>query len=165
MSAAQLDATGLPKKVCGLLIDFGGVVADVRMALSSDAGSEPYVADYNVEVVERLVLLRKTGARVALLTNNDRSYFQRVFAKPVLKEAFDELVFSSDVNAAKPDGRMYLAGLAATGTSPEETLFLDDLAANVDGAGRVGIIGILIDRPDTAVALLDHLLSATENGQ
>jgi len=52
---------------------------------------------------------------------------------------FDAQVFSYQVGALKPDPRMYRAILAALDVPPEESLFIDDAPANVQGALATGM--------------------------
>jgi putative hydrolase of the HAD superfamily len=47
-------------------------------------------------------------------------------------------VFSGDLQVLKPEPAIYDAVLAATGASPESTVFFDDKQENVDGATRLG---------------------------
>ena len=45
----------------------------------------------------------------------------------------------------KPDEGIYLHLLSKYGLSPDECLFFDDVQANVDAAGRLGIRAVLFD--------------------
>ncbi len=57
---------------------------------------------------------------------------------------FSFTTFSCYVGVFKPDPRMYLDALAKSGVSAEETVFIDDSVANLDGAAALGIFPILI---------------------
>lgn len=57
---------------------------------------------------------------------------------------FSFATFSCYVGVFKPDPRMYLDALAKSGVSAEETVFIDDSVANLDGAAALGIFPILI---------------------
>ena len=57
---------------------------------------------------------------------------------------FSFTTFSCHVGVFKPHPRMYLDALAKSGESAEKTVFIDDSAANLDGAAAMGIFPILI---------------------
>ena len=92
-----------------------------------------------------LALLRRARetAYLATLTNNGplvRAMLERHF--PEVVAAFDELRFSYQVQAVKPDPRVFERTLAALGFAPAETVFVDDTGGHVDGARAVGVDGI-----------------------
>ena len=90
-----------------------------------------------------LVRAVRARARVAVLTNNSTIVRDRIDDfLPELRPLFGEAVFASaGFRLAKPDPEIYRRCLAALGTAPAETLFVDDLAENVAGAERAGLRG------------------------
>lgn len=79
--------------------------------------------------------------RVAVLTNNSvlmaRQLPQIV---PALFPLFDGLAFASaEFGASKPEPRVYTACLERLGVRPDETLFIDDSEANIQGAVQAGL--------------------------
>ena len=54
-------------------------------------------------------------------------------------EDFDVLIWSFQHRMIKPDPEIYHLLLEKLGTSPEETLFLDDKLENIEAARRLGI--------------------------
>ena len=52
--------------------------------------------------------------------------------------------FSCYVGVFKPDQRIYLDALSKCGIPAEETVFIDDVVRNLDGAAALGITPILI---------------------
>lgn len=81
------------------------------------------------------------NARVAILTNNGlmvRDHL-RVLC-PALSPLFDGRVFcSAEFGVGKPDPAVFLRSAERLGLSPAEILFIDDKAANVEAARRVGM--------------------------
>jgi HAD superfamily hydrolase (TIGR01509 family) len=79
--------------------------------------------------------------RVAVFTNNNtliRDQISILF--PELPAIFgDAIRVSAEFGARKPDAAAFLGCVAALGVSPGETLFIDDSAANVEGAARAGL--------------------------
>lgn len=57
---------------------------------------------------------------------------------------FDCVTYSYELNAFKPDPKMYQDALGKMGLPPEQTLFVDDLPKNVEGARAHGINPVLI---------------------
>ncbi|MGA2587436.1 MAG: HAD family phosphatase [Candidatus Aminicenantales bacterium] len=122
--------------------------ARAAAALDARIGFDEFYAAYNdvftingpaLDAVRRL----KPGAKLALLSNCDvmrYSYIERRF--PELR-FFDAYVLSFRLGVMKPDPRIYWEALRLTGSRPENTLFIDDIRANVEGAERLGIKGVL----------------------
>jgi putative hydrolase of the HAD superfamily len=87
--------------------------------------------------------LKQRGLKTAILSNmGDSVHASITRAFPWLND-FDVLVWSYELGYAKPDPRIYLHTLAKLGTRPEETLFVDDKAANVEAAQALGIEGVV----------------------
>jgi putative hydrolase of the HAD superfamily len=55
------------------------------------------------------------------------------------------IVDATHTKVLKPDPRAYQIGLEALGTTPEQTLFVDDQIRNVRGAEAVGIPSVHFD--------------------
>ena len=65
-----------------------------------------------------------------------------------ISELFDGIVISTQVGAIKPDPKMYAAIVAALNTTPEECLFVDDRACNLEGAARAGMKAVQMARSE-----------------
>lgn len=57
---------------------------------------------------------------------------------------FSFATYSCFLGTFKPDRRMYLDALKKAGVLPEETAFIDDSPANLDGAAALGIMPVLM---------------------
>jgi HAD superfamily hydrolase (TIGR01509 family) len=78
-----------------------------------------------------------------VLTNNHnlvREHLDVLFPELFALCGEDSYV-SAQFGAAKPDPAVYLRCVAAAGGAPQETLFIDDSQANVDGALAAGLAG------------------------
>jgi epoxide hydrolase-like predicted phosphatase len=73
-------------------------------------------------------------------------------------DAFDDLVVSAEVGIMKPDPRIYRMALERTGVTAGESVFLDDTAANVDAARKLGMRGIVFREPMRALGDLKGLI-------
>jgi len=96
-------------------------------------------------IPEALALAARVAraARVAALTNNNLLVAREIDAVfPELRAIFGDRFFvSAEFRARKPDPEAYRRCLARLGAAPDETLFVDDSAANVAGAERAGLVG------------------------
>jgi FMN phosphatase YigB (HAD superfamily) len=77
--------------------------------------------------------------RLLLLSNTNAIHFAKVRDRYPLLRHFHDLVLSYEVNAMKPQPRIYEAVLRKAGCRPEECFYTDDIAEYVEGARRMGI--------------------------
>jgi epoxide hydrolase-like predicted phosphatase len=73
-------------------------------------------------------------------------------------DAFDHMVISAEVGLMKPDPRIYRLALEELEARAEDSVFIDDVLANVVGARSVGMNGIHFTQPDKALEELKVLL-------
>lgn len=93
--------------------------------------------------------LRAAGKRVAILSNMPRELGERLKATTDRFSIFDHVTLSYEMHAVKPEPAIYEQCLEGIGTTPEQTLFLDDKMPNVQGAELLGIRAIqFLDRDD-----------------
>jgi glucose-1-phosphatase len=87
-------------------------------------------------VVDRV----RSAAGTALLSNNGPLvHLSLRELLPNVAARFDDLCFSYQVGAVKPDPRAYLRTLERLGVPPEQSVFVDDAEQNVEGARGVGM--------------------------
>ena len=111
------------------------------------------------DMVARVFDLRAAGYRTALLTNNIREFSDGWRAMIPADDMFDVIVDSSAVGVRKPDHRIYRMALQQLGVEPSESVFLDDVAGNVEAARAVGMHAILVEDDHVgALAELERLL-------
>jgi epoxide hydrolase-like predicted phosphatase len=111
-------------------------------------------------MVERARAVVNGGYRTALVTNNVVEFRDSWRRMLPADELFQVIVDSSEVRMRKPNPAIFRHTLELLGNvAPEECLFLDDAASNVEAAQRLGIRGVLVksDLAD-ALAALDALL-------
>lgn len=103
--------------------------------------------------------LKKKGFKIALLSNAGDGYFEKIMfpRHPEIKDLFDAMVMSYSVHMAKPDAEIYLHTLKEIGSTPEESIFIDDNKANIRGAEAVGIHSFLFQDFDEFVAYLSKM--------
>ena len=92
-----------------------------------------------------------------LLSNTNAIHMDYIFQHYTFLDYFDAIVLSHEVGLLKPDAAIYRYTLEKYGLAAERTVFLDDLATNVEGARRVGMQAIHFQNPDQARAELTKL--------
>lgn len=86
--------------------------------------------------------LRNLGKRIAMLSNMPRDLGEALKVRTDRLSNFDHVTLSYEVHAVKPEPAIYEHCLEGLGTPAEQSLFLDDRIANVQGAELVGIPAI-----------------------
>lgn len=71
---------------------------------------------------------------------------------------FDELIISAETGLMKPDPRIYHLALEKLGARPEESVFLDDVLANVEAARAIGMNAIQFIQPEKSLEELKQFL-------
>ncbi len=112
-------------------------------------------------MVETVIRLRRDGYRTGLVTNNIKEAGDDWRALVDLEALFDAVVDTCVVGMRKPDPRIFEHALEQMGgVAPERAVFLDDHPANLEGAKKAGLRGILVTDVDDALDELDALLAA-----
>jgi putative hydrolase of the HAD superfamily len=86
------------------------------------------------------------------------SWGTRRYPKELVAELFDGVVISGDEGFRKPDPRMYRLGAERIGVAPEQCVFVDDLAFNLDAARELGMATVHHVSAAETLAELDRLL-------
>jgi len=123
-------------------------------------GTKPRMINFEPDaaMVALVLRLRDAGLRTGVLTNNVREF--RDFWWDVLPfgELFDDVVDSHEVGLRKPNPAIYELAVARLDATAGRTVFLDDVASNVDAAIAVGLRGVLVDEDSApAIAEVDRL--------
>ena len=78
--------------------------------------------------------------------------------KERLLELFETVVISAEVGVMKPEARIYSIALEQAGVKAEESVFVDDVQANIDACQQIGMKGVLFNDPQKAEDELKKLL-------
>jgi len=68
-------------------------------------------------------------------------YLEQKFGYNAITDMFDKAYFSHEIGERKPDLQSYLAVINDAGLVANETLFIDDLLINIEGARKAGLLG------------------------
>ncbi len=91
--------------------------------------------------IDYIRTLRATGHTVALLSNDSIELTDKL-QELEIANLFNPLIISAYIGVMKPEAGAYQAILKQLSISPEETVFIDDMPANIAGAKTVGIHAI-----------------------
>jgi HAD superfamily hydrolase (TIGR01509 family) len=80
--------------------------------------------------------------RLALLSNTDPIHVQHMEATHSFFAFFPVRIYSCAVGASKPDPLIYREALRALKVQADEAVYIDDIAAYVEAAQRLGMAGI-----------------------
>lgn len=111
---------------------------------------------------ERLEWLQEIGTRynIYLFSNTNKIHyaaFQQIFRESTGSENFDDYFikahYSHELGLRKPYPSSYTKLLEMEKLKPDETLFIDDTAKNIEGAKQAGLHTILLLPPKTVFDL------------
>ena len=104
---------------------------------------------YNIPEIEGMSELidrikNRYNVKVYLLSNISNYFASHSEEIPILKK-LDGCVFSAPIGIVKPSREIFEHLCKTYKLSPEETLFIDDRADNIEGALRCGLKGYIFD--------------------
>lgn len=124
---------------------------------------EDIIRERHIRNEDMVALVRELRReyKVALLSNVGQGVMNELFSPAEQKELFDTVVLSSDVGMVKPHPEIYEYAVRQLELLPEECVMIDDLPVNIEGAERVGMIGIVYTAtPQLRQALARHGVGA-----
>lgn len=92
--------------------------------------------------VSTLADLREKDVPLYGLTNLPGEKFPALRERLAFLEWFEAVVVSGDVGVAKPDPEIYIHLLKTYHLVPENTLYIDDVATNIEGAKALGLAAL-----------------------
>lgn len=114
-------------------------VADLHVMLGN-LGERLAPIPTTVALLDNLRAQRDAGAdlRIYFLSNMPAPYARVLEKLHAFMDWFDGGVFSADVKFVKPDREIYELLAVRHGLAPEQTVFIDDSASNVEAARAFG---------------------------
>lgn len=120
---------------------------------------------YNIPEIEGMkelltLLKEKYNVRLILLSNISKYFAFHSHEIQVLK-LYDKCYYSSLIGYVKPNVEIFDYVLKDLNIKAEETIFIDDLISNVEGAKKLRINGYLFD--GNVIKLKEYLINMLEN--
>lgn len=107
---------------------------------------------------EWIQAMKKAGYHVYILSNYGNWTYEKTREEALsFLEDVDGAIFSYQVQQIKPNSDIFQSLFEKFSLKPEESVFLDDLAANIEGAKNVGMHGIVFDGLEDALVELKKL--------
>jgi FMN phosphatase YigB (HAD superfamily) len=110
---------------------------------------------------ELLVYIRKIKPfyKIGLLSNIGSNWIRKSFLSSVEQNLFDEMIFSYEVNMAKPDSGIFELAAARLGESPKNCVMVDDSDGHSAAASKTGMTAIVYQDFEQLKRELDPLLT------
>jgi putative hydrolase of the HAD superfamily len=121
-----------------------GLSREEIRALMHGARESLQPIDGTIRLVEDL---DAAGTHLYLLSNMPESTFEYLVGRHGFFARFKHLVISGKILLIKPDPAIYTHLVERTGIVPQESVFIDDLPANVAGARACGLHAIQFRDP------------------
>lgn len=105
-----------------------------------------WITDYrswlsiDTQVFDIIAELHDGGTRVALLSNAAEEYGGYLRGGPMAR-FFERMFVSAEMGKLKPSADIYLEVAAELGVTPDQLIFIDNKATNVEGAEALGVTG------------------------
>ncbi|MDR2562385.1 MAG: HAD family phosphatase [Prevotellaceae bacterium] len=167
LGAADFESLYTPLAQKGFIdkMDKGMITpAEFRESLRSEVPALRGVSDDNIDAAWNAMLLDLPKSRLDILTELRRNYslfllsntneihvahFDRIVDEVIpgkkMSDYFDKVYYSNETGMRKPDAEIYELVIRENGLKAEESLFIDDLQANIDGAKKVGLQTFLME--------------------
>lgn len=142
---------GLREDVTALLTELSlPITADEVFELWNDTSPLP-------GAIALLDDVRRCGTKVYLATNQQAVRGEHMKANLPYSEHTDGAFYSYEMGVAKPSPDYFTHIVEALGIAPEEALFIDDVAANAEGARAAGLQAVHLE-PRFSVAALTEII-------
>jgi putative hydrolase of the HAD superfamily len=141
LAAARRDVALIALKEVGLDdAALAGRIGDTYHVLR-DGRLQPFA-----DAIETVAWLRKSGCRLALLTNGSAAMQRDKINRFSLSDLFDLILIEGEVGYGKPDPRVYARALDTFHVAPIDAWMVgDNLEWDVAQPQRLGIYGIWVD--------------------
>jgi HAD superfamily hydrolase (TIGR01509 family) len=125
------------RHTCGEYFAF--LAEDLNLAHAQQELQEAF-CDIFYSLPERVALARQLAKQypLALISNTCASHIQHLEATYDFFPLFNHRIYSHEVGCRKPHPDIYKKALKEAGATPETSLFIDDLAENLETPAKAG---------------------------
>ena len=96
------------------------------------------------ENVAAFYQIKEAGAKTFILSNFQKTCFQKMREHNIFLDDFDGRVISFECGTRKPEPEIYKLIIERCQLDPEHTVFIDDMKVNIDAANNAGLKTILL---------------------
>ena len=131
-----------------LVFDLGQVLFDwdqslLRRALAGEKVNPYKPLDSGIKILETY---KKQGVRCYVISNWYEDTLQLLWKYHAsILNHFDDIIIPSKAGHSKPDQRIFTYFFEQQKVLPEECIFIDDMAENIETAQALGMHGVLYD--------------------
>lgn len=146
-------------------VSTGAFIAAINREFGGQIGYEDFFAAWNCTflpepiISEQLIEKLSEKYRLLILSDTNEMHFDFIRENYPIMNHFDDFVVSHKVNVAKPSAEIFQKAAELAGCLPAECLFIDDLAANVEGARLFGMHAVQFVSPARLEEDLAQILS------
>lgn len=119
-----------------------------------------WAGDYIDNELMNYIQSLKKKYQIGLLSNAFKSAREWLNNSFDFLDAFDVSVFSYEVGMRKPDPAIFQLMCEKMNVLPSQTVFIDDMLVNVEGAQRAGMCAIHFQGRDKFIKELESILSS-----
>lgn len=101
-------------------------------------------------VMERLEEARKLGLKIGLASSSDRAWLEKNTKALGIREYFETIRSSDDVERVKPDPALYVLAAEGLGVKPEEAVAIEDSMNGLRAAKAAGLYAVVVPNPVTS---------------
>ena len=120
-----------------------------------------YAGDHlNSEMMAFIRARRLAGLKTAIISNAPKAMRTKLRDELEILDDFDVVTISGEVGVRKPAASIFAACCAALRIAANETIFVDDIAENCEGARAAGLHAVhFMDNP-SAMQAIERLIAA-----
>lgn len=136
LGVGDLDAEEFHAFFCthfGVTVPFDDFIAAFAAGIRRDEAALAYA----------LSLQQRPATTVAIISNTNAVHVLWLDEHLPELRAFDLVMMSNEVGLIKPDPAIFTTALELLDVTPAQTIFIDDIAENVEAARTLGIAGLV----------------------
>ena len=114
----------------------------------------------NWSLLEKIEGYRNRGFKLMLLSNTNKPHFDFLQEKFSISNLFDEQILSYQVQAMKPDRKIFETAIEKSGFDAAECFYTDDIANYVEAAQLLGIRAVKFSNTSQFINDLELILQA-----
>ena len=144
-SSRRMDVYGLLEERTGREFDRDSLMRERRRRYLAAIESNPLLPG----VVEYIYEAQRLGLKLAVASSSSHAWVDGHLESRGLRQHFDSVICSDDVAKVKPDPELYLLTASTLGTTPRNTLVIEDSANGVAAAKEAGAFCVAVPNPMT----------------